>query len=84
MAQEFKKRTYESQLPTFSLIRGYHHPLVTLTRTAKHFRIKPEATYRSVNTADFAFSVATNLSKLRLDASAPIPSRFAKMLEAIS
>ena len=83
MAQEFKKRTYQSELPTFSLIRGYHHPLVALTRTAKHLKINPEATYKSVNTADFALSVASNLSRLRLDATAPIPSRFAKMLEAM-
>ncbi|MBN1169721.1 hypothetical protein JXA56_01730 [Candidatus Micrarchaeota archaeon] len=83
MAQEFKKTPITSELPQFSMVRGVHHPLVALTRTARHLRINPEATYKSVNTADFAFSVVSNLSRLRLDASAPVSLRFAKMLEAM-
>ena len=84
MAQEFKKKPVVSNLPAISLVSGFHHPLVSLTRTARHLSLSPDATYRSVQTADFALSVVTNVSKLRLDATAPISSRFARMLEAIS
>ncbi len=84
MAQSsFKERRSGTLLPMISRVESFHHPLVTLSRTARNLSIKPEATYKSVRAADFSLTVLSNISRLRLDASTPLTSRFAKILESI-
>lgn len=84
MAQSsFKERRSESTLPIISPIGVFHHPLITLTRTARNLSIKPEATYKSIRAADYSLTILTNLSTLNLQATTPLTSRFSKMLESI-
>lgn len=60
--------------------RQVHSPVATLSRSAAHMRFRPESTYRNMAQADFACKVLGNLSMVAPEGSAPLSTRFLRML----
>ncbi|MBD3209877.1 hypothetical protein GF318_00675 [Candidatus Micrarchaeota archaeon] len=84
----FKERREEreevSTLPRIERVeRGVYHPIETLSRSASNIRIHPEDTYSSVIEASRSAAISRNVSALLISGSTSLPSRFARMLEAL-
>lgn len=88
VGETFKERPPEERAAPvrvpLPVAREMHTPIDVLSRSVAHLRTHSEATYRDTGEADFRLSVAKNIQELRLEGSAPLSSRFARLLDALS
>jgi hypothetical protein len=87
MAGAMKTREREAEkvstLPRMERVERLHHPIDSLSRSATHIRIPPDATYTNLVDADRSVGIARNISDLGLNEAVSLTRRFQMLLETV-
>ncbi|MDD5340517.1 MAG: hypothetical protein PHV13_04695 [Candidatus ainarchaeum sp.] len=86
MGQTFAEKEVEGKKALPKIARSQaelHGPLEALSRGASHIYIRPDGTYKSVQEAGKATRILSNIQALLPEGSAPLITRFARMLDTL-